>query len=81
MLKAILQYTDISNDCSRVFKGLADNGALILKTVCKRDRHKVTVIVKDSHHLNDIVSKLNAHCYYGVIVVKTKMLKSKEPTK
>lgn len=78
MLKVILQYTDRSNDCGRVFKCLADNGALILKTVCRGSRPRVTVIARDFNHLNSILSKLNSTCYYGVIVVKTKMLKEKK---
>ncbi len=75
MLKAVLQYTDCLQDGRNVFTVLARNGVTILKTRDCGIHPLVTIVVKDYHHLNDVVAKCNATCSYEVRVVKTKFLK------
>jgi hypothetical protein len=76
MLRAVLQYNDYMQEGRNVFRILANNSVAIIKT-SRGDKPKITIIVKDYHHLNDLVRNLNRDCTFEVRVVKTKMIKEK----
>lgn len=79
MLKVVLRYTDCLQDGKNVFSTLGEQDLKILKTKqpFASIYPKVTILVKDSRELNELISKLNRRCHYEVSIIKVKEAKGK----
>jgi hypothetical protein len=70
-MKVILKYTDAMQDGRNVFNTLAIRNVEILKTRQGMSIYPhITIRVKDTNELNQLVSALNRSCNYEVRVVK-----------
>lgn len=70
-MKAVLQYTDVSNDKRWFYWILAANNICVIKEKrCIDFRRKVTISIKNYSELNDVVRELNKKTNCGVSVVK-----------
>lgn len=70
-MKAVLKYTDCSDDKRLVYGILAANNIIVIKEIhslllCP----KVLISIKDYSELNNLVRKLNEKTYYGVSIVR-----------
>lgn len=72
-MKAVLKYTDCLQDGRNVFNTLALRNVEILKTKQGMSIYpQITIRVKDTNELNQLMSSLNRNCTYEVRVVKVK---------
>lgn len=72
-MKAVLKYTDCLQDGRKVFNTLAVRNVEILKTKQGCSIYpQITIRIKDTNELNQLVSALNKNCNYEVRVVKVK---------
>ena len=73
MLRAVLKYTNCSQDGRKVFRILASHKVEILHTWSFLTMYpRVTIRIKDYDELNDILYDLNKQSSYEVRVVKVK---------
>lgn len=78
MIKATLQYTDCLQDQCDVFRILAENKIIIIKTRPGLGiSPKIIVLFKDYNELWDVVYQLNIGTTYGVTLVKYKHIREK----
>lgn len=72
-MKAVLKYTDCLQDGKNVFNTLAIHNVEVLKTKQGFSIYPhITIRIKDTGELNQIVSALNRNCRYEVRIVKVK---------
>ena len=76
MIKAVLRYTDCMQDGRNVYAVLTSKMVPIIRTSRSWSMYpKITILLRDYEHLNNILNILNTKCTYEVRLVKYKKIK------